>query len=110
MPTLEVTTGGQTQRVNLYKTLTVGRQPGCDVVLQDTQASRKHCQFQIREGLVVLKDLGSHNGTYIGPNKVAEAILAFGDTVRIGQSTLRLIPDEVEAGTGNESLPSAVVV
>src|SRR5205823_3963271 len=110
MPTLEVTTGGKTERVAISGTLTVGRQPGNDIVLQDTMASRKHCEFALRDGIVVLKDLGSHNGTFIGANKVAEAILAFGDTVRIGKSTLKLIPDEIERVSPGESLPSAVVI
>src|SRR5438105_3613748 len=109
MPSLEVSTGGQQKRVTIAGTLTVGRQPGNDIVLQDTMASRKHCQFALRDGIVVLKDLGSHNGTYIGSNKVAEAILSFGDTVRIGKSTLKLIPDEIEKVSPGESFPSAVV-
>src|ERR1043165_2054508 len=110
MPSLEVSTGGQQKRVTISGTLTVGRQPGNDIVLDDTMASRKHCQFSVRDGLVILKDLGSHNGTFIGSNKIAEAILNFGDTVRIGQSTLRLIPDEVQPDGRKEKLPAAVLI
>lgn len=108
MPTLEVTCNGKTQQVSLTGKITVGRQVGNEIVIDDKKASRKHCEFSLREGLVVLRDLGSHNGTYIGPNKVSEAILAYGDTVRIGDATLRLLPDVTTADA--DAAPVAEVV
>ncbi|MCK6483904.1 MAG: Flp pilus assembly complex ATPase component TadA [Phycisphaerae bacterium] len=109
MPIIEVTAGGQKQRFTLGDApLSVGRMQGNDVVIEDALASRRHCTFTLKDGIVVLKDLSSHNGTYIGPNKVSEAILSFGDVVRIGKTTMRLLPDEVDQDA--PSLPTADIV
>lgn len=109
MPLIEIFSGGKKQTLPLDRTITVGRQQGNDVVLDDTLASRRHCQLSLRDGLIVLKDLDSHNGTYVGANKVAEAILSLGDVIRIGKSTLRLMPDEVDKSQ-EARLPTAEVI
>lgn len=108
MPIIEITSAGQTQRVALLGgVLTVGRHKENDIVLDDTLASRKHCQLLIEDDRIVVKDLASHNGTYVGKVKVTEAILKVGDLVRIGNTTLRLVPDEIHTDTPVNPPPSA---
>jgi type II secretory ATPase GspE/PulE/Tfp pilus assembly ATPase PilB-like protein len=111
MPTLQISTGEKNFDVTLSAegVVCAGRQRGNDIVLEDKLASRRHCEFRIQDGLVVLKDLGSHNGTYVGPNRVSEAILSFGDTARIGTSTIRVMPDEADIDD-TDALPTADVV
>lgn len=60
--------------------LVAGRDPSCDVVLQSKEVSRRHARFYVRDGVVVVEDLGSHNGVWIdgqrieGPAPLAGAV------------------------------------
>ncbi len=68
----------------------VGRDPTNDVVLGDPQASRRHARFQVRQGPLLLVDLGSRNGTYVNGVAVGEIALGVGDEIRIGDTRLRV--------------------
>jgi pSer/pThr/pTyr-binding forkhead associated (FHA) protein len=46
--------------------LVVGRAPGCGLVLSDADASRRHCEVMRRGTQVLVRDLGSKNGTRLG--------------------------------------------
>jgi type II secretory ATPase GspE/PulE/Tfp pilus assembly ATPase PilB-like protein len=110
MPRLEIKTDGKKRTVPFKgKSMTIGRSQDNDVVLADSVASRRHCVIEQNSGTFVLKDLESHNGTWIGENRVLEAILAFDDTLRIGRTTIRLLPDEVGAKR-RKSPPTAQIV
>ncbi len=64
----------------------IGRSRDCDVVLDDANVSRRHCEV-VREGdswFVV--DLGSTNGTELNGRAVKRAQLADGDRVAVGSS------------------------
>jgi type II secretory ATPase GspE/PulE/Tfp pilus assembly ATPase PilB-like protein len=76
--------------------LTIGRQADNDVVLKDPGASRHHCVIEKANGQYHLKDLQTRNGTWIGENRVVEAILDPDEPVRIGQTTLRIFLDPAE--------------
>ena len=47
----------------------VGREPGCDFVVDSKEVSRRHARFFVRDGLLMVEDLGSHNGVYFGETK-----------------------------------------
>lgn len=110
MPRIEVTAKDQPTRVFEFAgpAISIGRQEGNEVVLKDQAASRKHCIIEHSKGQFILKDLGSHNGTWMGENRIVEAMLEFGDTIRIGGTLIRLVPDEVEAAAA--ALPAAEVI
>ena len=66
--------------------LTVGRQamPG-QVVLDHPNVSRRHAEFEVAGGTVVVRDLGGTNGTYVNGELVRGAQpLAPGDRINIG--------------------------
>jgi pSer/pThr/pTyr-binding forkhead associated (FHA) protein len=64
----------------------IGRATGCDVVLTEKKASRKHLEIR-REGLsFYLKDLGSANGTIVNEKKVDSVELVPGDVIKVGES------------------------
>jgi pSer/pThr/pTyr-binding forkhead associated (FHA) protein len=65
--------------------ITAGRNPSSDIFLDDVTVSRKHAEFLRRDGGFVLHDLGSLNGTYIGRDRIDEAVLRNGAEVRIGK-------------------------
>ena len=67
-----------------------------DVVLTDTTVSRRHAEIiRTREG-VILRDLGSTNGTFVGPVRVKEVFLAPDTHFRVGRTELVFTPiDEI---------------
>ena len=67
---------------------TVGRDDGCDVVLDSARASRRHLQISPDGGLWWLQDLGSSNGTYVDGERVERAALSGETTVQVGQGGL----------------------
>jgi DNA-binding NtrC family response regulator len=71
-------------------TLVVGTDAACDIVLADRRVSRRHCELRLTTDGVLLRDLGSKNGTFVGRVKIVEAILPAGETVRVGDSVLRV--------------------
>jgi pSer/pThr/pTyr-binding forkhead associated (FHA) protein len=78
--------------------LTLGRSPECSLQLPAAGASRRHASVGWRDGAVVLRDLGSTNGTYLNGERVLEeATLRSGDKIRIGG--LEILFCCVEAGT-----------
>jgi two-component system, NtrC family, response regulator GlrR len=62
-----------------------GTSPECDVVLDDAHVSRRHCELRLEEGGLVLRDLGSKNGTFVNDVEVRESVLRPGNVVRVGQ-------------------------
>jgi pSer/pThr/pTyr-binding forkhead associated (FHA) protein len=61
--------------------LTVGREPTCDVRLDDPHVSRTHAALQRRGGAVHVQDLGSSGGTFVNGNPATSAELRQGDIV-----------------------------
>ena len=57
-----------------HPTITIGRDPHSDIVINDEKASRKHCQIVLRPDGFVLVDL-STNGTFVSPNEGAALVL-----------------------------------
>jgi type II secretory ATPase GspE/PulE/Tfp pilus assembly ATPase PilB-like protein len=74
---------------------TIGRAAENKVVLQDKQASRKHCSLEPVNGGFLLRDLGSRNGTGIKGKRIKEAKLGFGDAFVVGTTVLRILEQEV---------------
>jgi len=64
----------------------IGRAVDNDIVVGDASVSRHHASIEYRNGGFVLRDLGSHNGTWLGGQRVTEAPLALGDTLRLGDA------------------------
>jgi pSer/pThr/pTyr-binding forkhead associated (FHA) protein len=70
-------------------TLRAGRSEDSDIFLDDVTVSREHVQFsQTDSGRLVVRDLGSLNGTYVNNVRVDEKVLDSGDEVQIGKFKL----------------------
>ncbi|WP_322496187.1 FHA domain-containing protein [Chloroflexus sp.] len=64
--------------------ITIGR-VGCDIILDNPQVSRFHAQLDRTPGGVVLRDMGSTNGTFVNGQRVtAPVALKAGDVIQIG--------------------------
>lgn len=70
--------------------LSVGREVG-DIVLRDPGSSSKHAEILFADGIVKLRDVGSTNGTWVGPRKVADEVMAPGVVYTMGGSTIELV-------------------
>ena len=78
---------------------TAGRRPDSDIFLDDVTVSRKHAEFhRTPRGEFVVRDVGSLNGTYVGRDRVDEAVLKDGDEVQIGKYRLVFHPSRRPGG------------
>lgn len=76
--------------------MTIGREPDCDICLQDRQVSRRHAIIRRQPEHYVIEDCGSKNGTYInGQAVVGERTLQDGDEIQVA---LRFKLTFVDAG------------
>ena len=79
----------------------IGRAPECELVLKDSRASRRHARLHARDGVLVLTDLGSTNGTRVNGHRVTELVLGAGDRIQIGDTSL--VVEAAAAVTGARS-------
>jgi predicted component of type VI protein secretion system len=70
--------------------IVVGRHPQCDVRLRSIRVSRRHCCLTEVDGAVVVRDLGSSNGTLINGHRVEAGRLRPGDVLSIANLRYRL--------------------
>jgi pSer/pThr/pTyr-binding forkhead associated (FHA) protein len=67
-----------------------------DIVLNDAEISRQHACIEVRGARVVLKDLGSTNGTFVNEVKTSQTEIENRTEFRVGETRLMLIVTEVE--------------
>jgi DNA-binding NtrC family response regulator len=70
--------------------MTVGRHPSNHIVVQDPNVSGVHLELRLRENGVSIRDQATTNGTWLGGQRIVEALLSEGALLRIGESTLQL--------------------
>jgi pSer/pThr/pTyr-binding forkhead associated (FHA) protein len=71
----------------------LGRDPECDLPLDNASISARHAELRLRGGVWMLSDLGSVNGSWVDGEPVLGALpLAPGSTVRLGEVTLSFAP------------------
>jgi DNA-binding NtrC family response regulator len=73
---------------------TLGSGSGCDVPLSDPTISRRHLGVEPGADGVVLRDLGSTNGSFVQGSRFNELTLGFGTEVTIGKTVLKYVPNE----------------
>jgi len=91
----------------------VGRRKGCKLRIRSELVSRIHCSLTLGDNRLVVKDLGSSNGTFINGLRVNQGVVEAGDTLRIGPITFLIqIIDTVKplASTAEAPLPDEEVV
>lgn len=83
---------GRTHELNVDKT-TIGRVEDNTFQIADASVSSHHCEIILRGSDVVIHDLGSTNGSFINGEKISESVLKPGQTLKLGQIELQLVPD-----------------
>lgn len=95
---LEVVEGpdqGQTVRFKGVR-MVLGRTSGVDFQLTDQSVSRRHVELIHSDDGVLMRDLGSGNGTRINDKKVAEKRLVHDDVIWLGKTKIRFVDEQVE--------------
>src|SRR5690606_12024211 len=72
--------------------VTIGKDPGNDLVVEDPFISSRHLKLQRRDTLFQVTDRGSTNGTYLGNARIYEVEVPLFTTLRVGETELVLEP------------------
>lgn len=87
-------------QLDLGRVMRIGRALENELVVSDLQVSRLHAEFRATpDGRFEIRDLGSHNGTYVNGqplSKSGSALIGPNDIVGVGHSTFRLVGDRLE--------------
>ena len=80
--------------------MSIGREAGNDIVIQDAELSRNHSRISRRGGAFVLEDLGSTNGTFVNRQRLTSPrTLAPGDEIGFGENVVVVFQGEGAAAT-----------
>lgn len=84
---------------------TVGRDASCGITIDDASVSRAHACFDVRDDSVVLRDLGSRNGTRVNGVRIRGPVtLANNDRIRIGPRELVFTDQDTERTSDRDRL------
>jgi len=87
---------GAPHEVTLQGTVAIlGRDPTCDLVLNDPRCSRRHAVIEAGPQGLTIRDTGSANGVIVNGEKVERAGLKTGDEVRLGEIALKVLAEEM---------------
>ena len=94
----------QTGEYEVTLPMTIGRGNEATLKLVHALISRQHCELFADRGRIMVRDLGSLNGTFIGGQRVETAPLQAGELLTVGSVTLRLVcgSDVALAATGRK--------
>ena len=84
-------------------TVRIGRAPENDIVVSDPTASRQHAELRNVAGGYRIVDLDSSHGTFVNGQRITDAALSEGDTVRVGSAMFRLIGQELQEVTDTDA-------
>src|SRR5881409_506283 len=112
MPRLVLLSEGLTGRTYELKTdkTTVGRVSDNAFEIAEASVSSHHCEILLRGNDVVVKDLGSTNGTFINGEKITEAVLRPGQILRCGMIEMRLESGEAPIAGPKRKLEHTMVI
>ena len=65
-------------------TLSIGRDPQCDIFLNDMTVSRSHALIEVGANGCVIRDTNSFNGVWVNDRTVETCALKPGDVIQIG--------------------------
>jgi predicted component of type VI protein secretion system len=83
----------------------VGRREFCDIQVNDASLSKRHCVLVKTDGLLVIRDLGTTNGTKVKGQRIRWAALLPDDRITLGSYRLR-----VYLGPDNAPAPSEMAL
>jgi len=81
------------RQYNLRLPTIIGRSRRTDLTLGHPLVSRQHCEVFEADGLLMVRDLGSLNGTFVGETRIADTAMPVqpGDLITVGPVTFRAL-------------------
>lgn len=77
----------------------IGRGEECHLRPKSDAISRRHCVIYVKGGELVVRDLGSKNGTLVNGDRIAEdRVLKAGDTIQFGPLAFEIVIDHALGG------------
>jgi len=81
-----------------YDPVSIGRGKDADVILDDPKSSRVNTKILYWDGIFVIRDMNSSNGTYLNEKRVdGVAKLVPGDVIRIGSTEIQTHSESTSA-------------
>ena len=95
--------------VNIKPPTIIGRSREVDIPVGHPLVSRKHCEITVGDdGVLIVEDLGSLNGTYHGDQRISEPVyLEPGDTLTVGSITFQAQYGDFQDDQAPPVMPSA---
>src|ERR1044071_8276424 len=87
----------KTTEIKLKLPSTIGRGRGTSILLPHPLVSRKHCELYEADGRLMVRDLGSLNGTFVNNQKITESAVEPGELLTIGTVTFRAVYEPGDA-------------
>jgi hypothetical protein len=87
------TTGVQHEVEHPGHTMVLGRDPACDLVLNDAKCSRRHAIVEMGPSGLIVRDNGSANGVFVNGRKVERSPLIPGDIIRVGETVIKVLAE-----------------
>ncbi len=98
---LKVRRSGEADRVEIFErdNIKIGRLATAHLKLDDPKVSRIHAIIEVSAAgeRIDILDMGSAEGTFVNGDKVTKARLNYGDEIRMGDTYVDLVPNEVVA-------------
>ena len=77
----------------------IGRKPEASLSIPSPTVSREHAELTVIDKGLLLRDLGSTNGTYVNGTRIHEPCTVYhGDLLQFGQSVFRVVQQSTESG------------
>lgn len=96
------------------RTVVLGKREACDVVMSGDAVTPAHAVIFELDGRRYIRDLGTHDGTYVNDQAVGQVLLNPNDVIRIGDSILKyeaagaVAPEAAAAPALEPELPSVI--
>ena len=99
-----IVVGGKANKrqISLKLPMVIGRSREAGLTVDHPMVSRRHCELSESNGLVLIRDLGSLNGTFVGAKQINEAPLRPADEFTVGPVTFRVEYKYAGEGTAVE--------
>ncbi len=99
---LRVVSGAKDAVIRLKLPTVIGRSGTANLTVKSSRVSRQHCEIDLFEGELTVRDLGSSNGTFVNGHRISDVtFLSPGDQLTVGKLTLQA-EYEVGAPAGDE--------
>lgn len=96
---------GKRLAIPSHEALVLGRKPECGFVLTgDDKVSGRHCELVFEKGVLILRDLGSTNGTRVDGKKIEEIPISHGDRFMVGRLMLEVFDEDLGSPSQHMSI------